>query len=306
MNIKLKSHYMIATLLAAGITLMSCSNDSPSGDMEGDSNERPDGGEIGGGITIPKEVLEKVKGIYSKVSLEPQKVTTVHEMAILTSVCATRQVAGPISITPSLLNGEEITLVTLGGTEKKEGQATTMKESQSAAFGKPNDYLTAVTRLFADGTVPKEKPVLVTGISLGGMIAQQLIADSLITADFELKAVITFGSPITMPVKRNGIKVVRFADEHDKVPKLGEMPLRMGMVSTGMSRKELKAHLTHLDETEKIFCTSQYTDMIETHALSYISEPCWDDVDFLGDPSKKNILQLTESMKFYPAPKLAE
>ena len=301
----LKGIYMLPALFAMGIISMSCTDDAPTQETEENPSEKPGEGGMGG-ITIPQEVLDKVKGIYSKATIEPQKVTTVHQMAILTSICAARQVDGPISVTPAVLNNEEITLVTLGGTEEKEGQATTMKESQLAAFGKPNDYLAAASKLFAEQVVPKNKPVLITGISLGGMIAQQLIGDSLIAADYQVKAVITFGSPITMPIERRGVKVVRFADAHDKVPSLGEMVIRSGMVSTGLNKQELKAALDQLDAQEKITRTSQYTGMIDTHALSYVDEPCWNDVDFLGDPKKSNVLELKETMKFYPAPKLSE
>ena len=304
----------LATLLLAvilpiptGFSLMSCSSDTPE-KIENESEKDPsEGGHDIGGITIPKEVLEKVNSIYSKATLEPQTVTTVHELAILTSVCAARKVDGPISVTAARLNDEEITLVTIGGTEDKEGQATSMEESKLAAFGQPNDYLAAVTKLFTDGTISKEKPVLVTGISLGGMIAQQLLGQKEVLDGFQLRAVVTFGSPFTLPLDRQDVKVVRFADVNDKVPSMGEMMLRSGFVKVeGLSKSELVDRMNGLDKVEKITRTSKYTGMIETHALSYIEDACWDDVDFLGDSSKSHVLELTETMKFYPAPKLSK
>lgn len=301
---------LLSVVLGTFVTdsiLMSCSDDKPA-DNQDESGELPGGGDLEiGGIKIPAEVLQKVQAIYSKASIEPQEVTTVHQLAILTSVCAARQVEGPITVTAATLNNEDITLVTLGGTEEKEGQATSMKESQAAAFGKPNDYLKAVTKLFEDNTIPQEKPVLVTGISLGGMIAQQLLGVPSIMEHHKLKGIITFGSPITLPVDRKDVKVVRFADVHDKVPQLGESILRMGLITGDqMTKKELTQKLDELDAQEKVARTSQYTGMIETHALSYISDPCWNDVDFLGDVAKKNVLELKETMKFYPAPKSSE
>ena len=288
-------------------TFLNCSDENPSVDVEEPSEkpgENPENEETGGGgFNIPDEVLEKVTAIYGQASIEPQEVKSVGQLAILTSICAARQVDGPISVTSAELNKEEITLVTLGGTEEKEGQATSMNESQLAAFGKSNDYLTAVTKLFTDHTIPQDKPVLITGISLGGMIAQQVLGVDAILKNFQIRGVITFGSPITLPLDRHEVKVVRFADTHDKVPVLGESILRMGVITSDLSKAELKEKLNELDTKEKIARTSKYSGMIETHALSYIEDKCWNDVDFLGDKEKKNVLVLKETMKFYPAPK---
>ena len=71
-----------------------------------------------------------------------------------------------------------------------------------------------------------------------------------------------------------------------------------------MNKKELTRKLDELDKQEKISATSKYTEMIETHALSYIEDKCWSGTDFLGDPKKQNVLELKTSMTFYPAPQL--
>lgn len=298
----------ISLLLSDLFVFTSCSNEDSNEeipyDKETGESETPK--PEGGFMEIPQEVLDKVKGIYGKASVGPQKVTTVHQMAILTSICATRKEDGPITVTSAELNGEEVTLITLGGTEDVEGQATSLEESQLAAFGKSNDYLVAFTKLFEENVVPQSKPVVIAGISLGGMIAQQILSQSWVMEHYDIMAIITFGSPITLPLDRKGVKVVRFADVHDKVPQLGESVLRSGILtSSQMNRQELLQKLSVLDELEKVSCTSKYTGMIETHALSYIEDSCWNDTDFLGDSSKKNVLELKETMKFYPAPKLS-
>ena len=314
----------IYTFLIAGMMILpttaaisSCSDDDPidetenpldkpqdnnEGDSDKDDNNDSSDGKL---PEIPEEVLVKINEIYSKATTGPQEVKSISHLAILTSICAARDVDGPISVTNATLNNEEITLVTLGGTEFKEGQATTMQESQLAAFGKPNDYLTAVCNLFGNGTIPQNKPVVVTGISLGGMIAQQLLGVQNIVENFDLRAIITFGSPLTLPLERSNVKVVRFADINDKVPQLGETVLRSGMVTGNtISKDELTAIINKLDEAEKIVRQSKYTDMIETHALSYVEDECWNDIDFLGDKNKGNVLKLKEDMKFYPAPQI--
>ena len=256
-------------------------------------------------LLIPKHVMEKVTAIFASTHTGPQEVTTVQQLARLTSIGATPKGGDPIGVTSATLNGEEITLVTLGGTENVKGQATGSKESNLASRGKSNDYLVAVTKLFDENVIPKGKPVIVTGISLGGMIAQQVLGQKSITDNYSIRAVITFGSPLTLPLDRKGAQVVRFADVHDKVPTLGEGFLRSGLLTIGkMPKKELNQILENLDTSERVVRSGLYTGMVETHLLSYFDDPCWDDVDFLGDTSKKNVLELTENMKFYPAPRL--
>ena len=280
--------------------------DNPQDNNDGESdNDNPNDNSGGNLPGIPQDVLIKVNEIYSKASTGPQDIKTISQLAIITSICAAREVDGPISVTNASLNNEDVTLVTLGGTENKEGQATTLQESQLAAFGKSNDYLTAVCRLFDNGTIPNNKPVIVTGISLGGMIAQQLLGVKEITDNFELRNIITFGSPLTLPFERNNVKVIRFADANDKVPQLGETVLRNGMVTgSTYTKEELVSIISKLDQEEKIVRNGKYTGMIETHALSYIEDDCWNDIDFLGDKSRSNILRLKQDMTFYPAPQI--
>ena len=303
---KVLTHILISACLLPTVVGSTACSDQDENEIEV-PEEKPEVKPEGGSFEIPPEVIDKVHEVYAGATLGPQKVTSVNQLAILTSICALHQGEGPITVTAATLNGEDITLLMLGGTQEVEGQATTMEENQLASFGKPNDYLTAVVKLFTDGTIPSQKPVLVTGISLGGMIAQQLLGQSEVVDHFTLRAVITYGSPITLPLDRKGCTVVRFADEHDMVPKLGETILRSGLLTgTQMSRKELMQKLEELDAQERIVRAGKYTEMIETHALSYIEDECWGDVDFLGDPAKKNKLELKETMKFYQAPKLTE
>lgn len=294
-------------VFATTTVFASCSEDDPDTDNTEtpennpeDNPETPDDGHHG----IPDEYLTKIKAIYSAANTDPQEIKTISRLAILSSISSTINGCGPISATPATLNGEDITLVTLGGVQDVEGQATTIKESQLAAFGKPNDYLTAVTNLFTNGTIPADKPVMIAGYSLGGMIAQQVAGVREITDNFKIKAITTFGSPITLPLDRKGIKVIRYTDINDGVPQLGETVIRNGLVTVdNMTKEEMTAAINELDEKERIVRESKYTDMLITHALSYIEDECWNDIDFLGDPNKQNILVLKEKMSFYHAPK---
>ena len=248
---------------------------------------------------VVAEVMKIYRGYETDGEVKEQVVDSVVDLGVMTSINQANYSRGPISVTPAILTvdgiAEEITLVTLGGTQNLEGQATTMEESKLASMGKTNDYLKAVLKVFDDGTVPKDKPVMISGISLGGMIAQQILGEKSVTDNYIIKAVITFGSPITMPFDRGGVKVVRFVDSNDIVPKLGEK---------GMSNKN-DSRIPALQKEERIMLTGAHKDGIETHALSYISDSVWDAYDFMGVKGGNATLELLKPLTFYKAPKLS-
>ena len=248
--------------------------------------------------TKKEELINKINNIYWKYSIEPQTVKKPQDLAVLTSICSFGKNVnrGPIAVTKCTFNNEEITLLMLGGTQFKKGQATTFKESKLASKGKENDYLKAVLKIFETKDekekylIPKEKPIIITGISLGGMIAQQLLGYEEIISKFKIKSIICFGSPITKPFDRKNIRIKRFCDKNDIVPKLGE---------TSLSTKKAKKQL---DKNELILENGNYKTKIESHALSYVENTCWDKYDFYGEEKGKNELRILEKIKFYEAP----
>lgn len=247
-----------------------------------------------------QELIDKVNNVYWQYSIDPQVVTTSQNLAVLTSMCSFGKNVnrGPIAIADSLLNGEEITLIMLGGTQFKDGQATRLRESKLSSYGKENDYLTALLKLFNTKDknnkyiISKNKPLLIVGISLGGMIAQQLLSKDEIIDNYIIKSIICFGSPLVKPLDRKGIRIRRFCDKGDIVPKL-EIP----KVKFSKEKKEL-------DEKEKILECGRYKTKLESHALSYVENKCWDKYDFYGDKKGTNKLELLEQIKFYDAPVL--
>ena len=242
-----------------------------------------------------QELIDKVNNVYWKYNIGPQVVIKPQNLAVLTSMCSFGKNVnrGPIAVANSLLNGEEITLVMLGGTQIKEGQATTFEESKLSSYGKDNDYLKAVLNLFKnEEVISKDKPLLIVGISLGGMIAQQLLSKEEITNNFNIKSIICFGSPLVIPLDRKGIRIKRFCDKGDIVPKL-----EIFKVKFSKKKKEL-------DKKEKILESGGYKTKIESHALSYVSNECWDKYYFYGEENGNNKLELIEEIKFYEAPKM--
>ena len=247
-----------------------------------------------------QELIDKVNQVYWKYNIEPQVVTTPQNLAVLTSMCSFGKNVnrGPIAVAKSLLNGDEITLIMLGGTQIKEGQATGFEESKLSAYGKDNDYIKALVNLFQKKDkkgkyiIPKNKPLLITGISLGGMIAQQLLSKDEIINNYKIKSIICFGSPLVKPLDRKNIRVKRFCDKGDIVPKLETLSVKF-------SKKRKK-----LNKCEKILEDGCYKTKIESHALSYVSNKCWDKYDFYGDKKGTNKLEILEEIKFYDAPKI--
>lgn len=245
---------------------------------------------------MDKELIDTINNIYWQYTVGPQMVKKPQDLAVLTSMCAFgyKSNRGPIGIAKCLFNGEEeVTLVTLGGTQFKEGQATRFRESKLTMKCKDNDYLTAILDAFSKH-VPKDKPVIISGISLGGMIAQFLLSKEEIVNNYNIKSVICFGSPLNKPLDRKGIRIKRFTDKGDIVPKLKTLSY---LFIKGSVKDEL-------NKNERILENGNYKKTIESHALSYVQSKVWDKYDFYGELNGNNTLELLEEMKFYEAPVL--
>ena len=94
------------------------SEDNDSDDTTDNNGNNGGSGNIMPGIS--PEVMEKISKIYDSTSTGPQEIKTVNSLAIITSLCASRTVKGPISVTDATLNDEPLTLVTLGGRKTRK------------------------------------------------------------------------------------------------------------------------------------------------------------------------------------------
>ncbi len=129
---------------------------------------------------------------------------------------------GPISITKgtlkSGLSSKTVYLVTLSGTELVLNQSTGVFTDLLSGFNLNNVYY-ANTVAIIKANVPKNANLIIAGHSLGGMIAQQVAANSDIKSRYNVLNTVCFGSPLLAAGSREGT-VRRLGDVSDPVPYL--------------------------------------------------------------------------------------
>ncbi len=129
---------------------------------------------------------------------------------------------GPISITKgtlkSGLSSKTVYLVTLSGTELVLNQSTGVLTDLLSGFNLNNVYYSNVVKIIK-ANVPRNANLVIAGHSLGGMIAQQVAADSEIKSRYNVLNTVCFGSPLLAAGSREGT-VRRLGDVSDPVPYL--------------------------------------------------------------------------------------
>ena len=129
---------------------------------------------------------------------------------------------GPISITRgTLIQGrtqKPVYLVTLSGTELVLNQSTEVLTDLFSGFDLDNAYYYNVVRVIQQN-VPRGANLILAGHSLGGMIAQQVAANTAIKANYNVLNTVCFGSPLLSVGNREGT-VRRLGDISDVVPYL--------------------------------------------------------------------------------------
>ena len=129
---------------------------------------------------------------------------------------------GPISITKGTLksgfSSKTVYLVTLSGTELVLNQATGVLTDLLSGFNLNNEYYANTVNIIK-ANVPKNANLIIAGHSLGGMIAQQVAADSGIKSRYNVLNTVCFGSPLLAAGSREGT-VRRLGDVSDPVPYL--------------------------------------------------------------------------------------
>lgn len=197
---------------------------------------------------------------------------------------------GPISITKGTLkNGSSsktVYLVTLSGTEIALNQSTEIITDLLSGFNLESAYYRNVVNTIV-ANVPKNANLILAGHSLGGMIAQQVAANSTIKNRYNVLNTVCFGSPLLSAGSREGV-VRRLGDISDPVPYLsGSLFNNTLWAILGLNREN-----------------GGYGPLgIHAHNLSYARSDVWGNYDVTGTKygGAKLILDL-DTRVFYQSP----
>jgi hypothetical protein len=133
---------------------------------------------------------------------------------------------GPISITKGVLNynnwlgqSKDVYVVCLSGTDMDaKNQTTGWWTDLLSGFEFDNQYVKNIKKVMSEN-IPAGSNVIVSGHSLGGMVAQQVVSDKTLKNNYNFLNTVTFGSPLINGFKREGT-VQRLGDTSDIVPYL--------------------------------------------------------------------------------------
>jgi Lipase (class 3) len=207
-------------------------------------------------------------------------------------------IATPISIARVLnesLPGHDTFLVALIGVDPSApaSQVNSVGTIHNAVLDLPDPYRTAALQAIKK-LVPAGSTLILTGHSLGGIEAQNLVPDVL-ALGYHVSAVITFGSPeTTLPVP--GVRYVRFMAEGDLITSISPLGFALGLIghpeqiqfqATGVNYAgpqptlptSWPAVLANLDQL--------FTEALAVH-LSYRTDLALTGYDALGYPAPDN------------------
>lgn len=202
---------------------------------------------------------------------------------------------GPFSITKGTLNTKslfkttkkDVYVVALSGTDTDtKNQTTGYWTDLLVGFEFDNKYIKNVKKaIFAN--VPLGSNIVVTGHSLGGMVAQQVASDEAIKQNYNVLNTVTFGSPLINGFKREGT-VKRLGDEKDVVPFLSLSTFtNVIWQSAGLNREDGGYGL----------------NVLAAHCESYNREDVWGKYDVTGTKNGNTTLTLNYSTtKFFQSP----
>ena len=176
--------------------------------------------------------------------------------------------------------------MTLSGTEIALNQSTEIITDLLSGFNLESAYYRNVVNTIV-ANVPKNANLILAGHSLGGMIAQQVAANSTIKNRYNVLNTVCFGSPLLSAGSREGV-VRRLGDISDPVPYLsGSLFNNTLWAILGLNREN-----------------GGYGPLgIHAHNLSYARSDVWGNYDVTGTKygGAKLILDL-DTRVFYQSP----
>lgn len=157
---------------------------------------------------------------------QPVKYTQANQVAALVQLGYSSQTLnGPITITKGTLRyrdwfwwkTKDVYLVSCSGTDTNvQNQTTDWWTDLLVGFEQDNQYARNIKGAIL-ASIPAGSNIIVTGHSLGGMVAQQISADKEIKNSYNVLNTVTFGSPLIDGFEREGM-VKRLGDTSDIVP----------------------------------------------------------------------------------------
>ncbi len=229
-------------------------------------------------------------GITAMAATETRSFTNAAELFAYVHDGYNKGEKGPITITQGSLkagvSSKTVYLVTLSGTEMVFNQSTELLTDLFSGFDLHNAYYCNVVRVIT-GKIPAGANLILAGHSLGGMVAQQVAADSAIKSRYNVLNTVTYGSPLLSVGNREGV-VRRLGDVSDPVPFLsGRLFTNPITAIFGLNRED----------------GGYYVRPITAHKTSYFREDLWGRYDITGTKfgSAKLTLDLS-TRQFFQSP----
>ncbi len=205
-----------------------------------------------------------------------------------------RQYTDRLSGSEDLDNPEvPVYLVCIAGTEVIGGHANNTDADLMTGFNLPNQYERQI-KAAIEQSVPKGSNLMLTGHSLGGMVAQQVCSDPQLKDDYNILYTVCFGSPVVKGQSGYEGTLYRLCDKHDYVTYLS------GNLIENVSKWVLESSGMAMASTGTVTRDGGYSFHAELNGphsahMSYINEQTWGDVDVCGIPNGCHQLKLDKS-----------
>lgn len=168
--------------------------------------------------------------------------------------------------TVTQVNEDDVYIVGMSGTDPIALNSTTgVITDLLSGFEQDNKFVRNIKKVMFEN-IPEGSKVIVSGHSLGGMVAQQIAADTEVKDRYEILNVVAFGSPQVEGVNREG-NVQRLGDTSDVVPYLSVNTFRNIIWQVKGLNKEDGGY---------------FGRFITAHCQSYQRDDVWGGYDVLG------------------------
>lgn len=141
------------------------------------------------------------------------------------SVLTVRRVVGPDGTGSWVVNvpgTSHFAMTSDHGPSDATADLATMSGSSSSLYPAIDRAVTSAMR--ESGVAPGSEPVMLAGHSLGGIVAARMAADPAYRTKFDIREVVTVGSPVSRIHVPREVQVLSVENVHDLVPRLDGAP----------------------------------------------------------------------------------